>query len=139
MRELCAQDNFLARKTLAKLYSSSTQKSIMWPLIWFCTLDLLCCFPTNSGFRRIPSEISSSTWLNGGVPMGANIAQQNRACLLAGQPQRSLGLVDCSQAFSSSCPRGWRSGEALPAAGPRLSCGVATDNRNTSNAPWEEG
>lgn len=78
---LCAQENFSANRTLTKLYF--ILKST-WPLIWFYTLVFTVLIsPQFSWFRRVPFEISNPTWLNGGVPITANIAKQNRASLLA--------------------------------------------------------
>lgn len=81
---LCAQENFSANKTLTKLYFILNPEISTWLLIWFYTLVFTVLIsPQFSWFRRVPFEISSPTWLNGGVPITANIAKQNRASLLA--------------------------------------------------------
>ena len=92
---LCAQENFSAKKTLTKLYFILNPEVSTWTLIWFYTLVFtMSISPQFSWFRRVPFEISNPTWLNGGVPITANIAKQNRTSLLAvldGQPGEMLG------------------------------------------------
>lgn len=115
MRVLCAQDNFPAKKTLTKLYSSSAQRSITWPLIWFCALLLTCCSPTSSGFRRKPSEMSSSSWLDGGLPTAAYHSAAEHARWVGGPASTGLGAAHRHQFLLSL----WlHSREALPGLGP---------------------
>lgn len=92
---LCAQESFSAKRTLTKLYFILNPEGSTWTLIWFYTLVFtMLIFPQFSWFRRVPFEISNPTWLNGGVPITANIAKQNRTSLLAvldRQPSEMLG------------------------------------------------
>lgn len=70
-----------------------------WPLRGVGTLLFSGLVPHQfCWFRTVPFEISNPTWLTGGVPITANIAQWNRAsswAVQAGRPGRcgAVGLL----------------------------------------------
>lgn len=75
--------NLFSQETLTKLHFILNPEVSTWPFIWFYTLVFTVLISSQlPWFRRVP-EISNPTGLNGGVPITANIAKQNRASLLA--------------------------------------------------------
>lgn len=101
MKILHAQKTFSAKKTLTKLHFILNPEVSTWPFIWFYTLVFTVLISSQfSWFRRVPFEISNPTWLNGGVPITANIAKH----VIVAEPvvapmQKDSGLLLFSLSF----------------------------------------
>ena len=133
MKILHAQKTFSAEKTLTKLHFILNPEVSTWPFIWFYTLVFTVLISSQfSWFRRVPFEISNPTWLNGGVPITANIAKQNRVSLLAVLARWPSEMPHCSQtSIPPVCPEAGTPGDPAWSRGWQIFCGVPANNHNT--------